>query len=112
MPVPKHVLQDIVTPSTHNIHIKVNVGGTEIEGAFLLPRRSAPKRVILPILRRLSSAMEELTSTAPTCAKGCDACCRQMVPISPTEIHDLAETVDALPPALAQRIARRFDRAL
>ena len=32
-----------------------------------------------------------------SCKKGCGACCRQLVPISETEAHWIAELVDRLP---------------
>ncbi len=50
--------------------------------------------------------------TPVTCSKGCDACCRQMVPITSSEAHALAHLLKSLPAAHAARIRARFKKNL
>jgi len=102
---------------TQNILVKLTVNGTPIEGAVELPAIPSPKRVILPALQGLTDAIvgiaqQEAESTGEnvSCRKGCDACCRQMVPLAPTEVFALAAYLDSLPPAAAAPVLERFDR--
>jgi len=71
--------------------------------------------MLLPILQNLTDTVVQIAEqSAPgtvSCRKGCDACCRQMVPISAAEAHGLAATIDALPPQHAAAIQERFDVA-
>lgn len=46
-----------------------------------------------------------------SCAKGCGACCRQAVPISPPEALVLAECFESFPPDRQKILARRFASA-
>jgi len=43
-----------------------------------------------------------------SCKKGCGACCRQLVPISETEAHWIAELVDRLPIQKQDELRDRF----
>ncbi len=104
---------------TENIGIKLTVAGLELEGAFALPANPGPKRVILPVLQKLTDQVVQIAEAAASasgqttaCRKGCDACCRQMVPLAPTEAHGLAEALAALDAAAGQRVLARFERAL
>jgi Fe-S-cluster containining protein len=47
-----------------------------------------------------------------SCAKGCDACCRQLVPIAPMEARGLARVVDEMPAGPKEKILSRFERNL
>jgi Fe-S-cluster containining protein len=97
------------------IKVKLTLAGHDIEGSFQLPAHPSPKRVVLPVLRNLTQAATDVarsTGTDFSCAKGCDACCRQMVPLAPTEAHALEEAFDSLDAATAQRVLLRFDRVL
>ena len=111
------------------VHIKFQVDGAEIEGAVDLPAPSSatnrgtntnpPRRLLLPILQQLTDAIVSIAEqraaengTPVTCSKGCDACCRQMVPITTTEAHALAHLLQNLPADLAVRIRARFKKNL
>ncbi|HUO06913.1 MAG TPA: YkgJ family cysteine cluster protein, partial [Phycisphaerae bacterium] len=105
------------------IHIKLLVDGSEIEGAVDLPTpshlKNPPRRALLPVLQQLTDAVVNIAeqraadAASPiSCKKGCDACCRQMVPITPTEAHFLAHLLNALDAPLAARIRDRFQNAL
>jgi len=71
--------------------------------------------VLLPTLQQLTDTVAQIaeqTCTAKvSCRKGCDTCCRQMVPISPTEAYALAALMETLPPERTATILARFDQA-
>jgi Fe-S-cluster containining protein len=99
--------------------ITIVVDGVEIEAAVSLPPGPAPRRVILPTLQRLTDTIVQIAEQRAgdagehvSCKKGCDACCRQMVPISPAEAFALAALLDAMPPGRAARTLERFDVAV
>jgi Fe-S-cluster containining protein len=46
-----------------------------------------------------------------SCKKGCGACCRQLVPISPVEARHIARLVEHLPKPRQDEIRRRFAEA-
>jgi Fe-S-cluster containining protein len=46
-----------------------------------------------------------------SCAKGCGACCKQVVPLSPPEAFMVAELVRSLPPDRRTVVLERFQRA-
>lgn len=47
-----------------------------------------------------------------TCRKGCAACCRELVPVSPAEAFALRESLDALSPEVSEARQARFREAL
>ncbi len=93
------------------VAVKLLLEGREIEGAAEVPTGSAPRRVLLPVLRGLTDAIVGLAEGV-TCAKGCDACCRQMVPISVAEAAGLQETLAGMKAAARRRVLSRWERAL
>src|ERR1035437_3626270 len=99
-----------------NVHLKLMVDGVEIEAAVPVPAHPSPRRVLLPILQGLADTVvriaQESAARQVSCSKGCDACCRQMVPISPTEAYALGVLIDSLPPDRAAAILARFEEAL
>jgi Fe-S-cluster containining protein len=98
---------------TQNVLVKLTVEGVGIEGAVELPAGRSPRRELLPALRRLTDtivgiAQQRVESAGEqvSCRKGCDACCRQMVPLA------LAAFLDGLAPAKAAAVLERFDQAV
>jgi Fe-S-cluster containining protein len=47
-----------------------------------------------------------------SCAKGCAACCRQIVPLSPPEAWMIADVVRAMPPERRTAVLKRFEDVL
>jgi Fe-S-cluster containining protein len=112
-------IEDPIAHGSETIHVRLTLGQTGLEGAFALQTGRQPKRVILPVLHRLADSIVQIAeagsgeaAAAVTCRKGCDACCRQMVPLAPTEAHGLAETLGRMTPAAAQRVLARFERGM
>lgn len=69
---------------------------------------------LLPLDDRLvgmAANAEAKAGRAVTCAKGCGACCRQAVPLSPAEAWMLADQVAAFPPERRETTLGRFARA-
>jgi Fe-S-cluster containining protein len=101
------------------VHLQLTVDGVEIEAAVPLPTGPAPRRVVLPTLQGLTDTIVQIAEARAaeagekiSCKKGCDACCRQMVPISPAEAFALGALLDAMPPTQAARALERFDTAV
>ena len=74
---------------------------------------------LLPVIQVLDNDVVALATDAAarggksvSCAAGCGACCRQLVPISETEAHNLARVVAEMPRDRRREIQRRFDKAL
>jgi Fe-S-cluster containining protein len=58
----------------------------------------------------MAARAEAAAGRPVSCAKGCGACCRQAVPVSPAEAWMLADHVASLPPADRQAVRERFAR--
>ncbi len=82
-------------------------------------RGHAPPRMRLAELAHLALAVEQAAVDAAarasrrsgkpiTCRKGCAACCRQVVPVSPPEAWRLADLVNSMPAERQQHVRARF----
>jgi len=105
--------------ATQNVLVKLTVDGVPVEGSVALPVGRAPVRVLLPVLQGLTDAVvnvaEQMVAAEGekvSCTKGCDACCRQMVPIAPAEAFGLAAYLDRLPGGEVVGFLERFDQAV
>jgi Fe-S-cluster containining protein len=69
---------------------------------------------ILPAMDQLADqviAVAMADSSKPiSCAKGCDTCCRQLVPIAPVEARGLQRLVESMPADRKEEILARFER--
>jgi Fe-S-cluster containining protein len=93
----------------------LRIGGQVMPVRFTVPAGRCGAEALLPDLRRLATqvidhavAAVEQDGQRVSCAKGCGACCRQMVPVSPVEARELARIVAAMPPERAAAVRRRF----
>lgn len=98
---------------------RVQIGEDTVELKFTVPEGACAPDALLPGARELANAVAALGDARArrggfkiSCAKGCGACCRQLVPISPTEARALAALVAALPPEQAAEVRQRFADAL
>ncbi len=99
--------------------VVLRVGGERVPLEFAVPAGPATVEQLLPILRGLSSLFAERATNqleaegrAISCRAGCGACCRQLVPLAPSEARALARLVDALPEPRRSLIRGRFESAL
>jgi Fe-S-cluster containining protein len=95
------------------------VGGERVPLELTVPAAPVSIERLLPILRGLSSVFAERAAKqlegegrAISCRAGCGACCRQLVPLAPSEALALARLVDALPEPRRSLIHGRFESAL
>ena len=79
----------------------------------------ASARELLPIAHGLTQIASDIAcneseaSGKPvSCKAGCGACCRQLIPITQPEAHQLRAVVGAMPDARRIEVERRFDDAL
>ena len=93
----------------------LKIGGHAMPVSFTVPAGRCGAEALLPDLRRLAGqvtdhavAAAERDGQRVSCAKGCGACCRQMVPVSPVEARELARLVAAMPPRRAAAVRQRF----
>jgi Fe-S-cluster containining protein len=96
----------------------LKIGEQAMTIRFTVPGKPCGAEALLPDLRRLAGqvtdhAVEAVAKEGQhvSCAKGCGACCRQMVPVSPVEARELARIVAAMPPARAAAVRERFAAA-
>ena len=98
---------------------RVRIGDDVVELKFTVPEGTCAPEALLPGAQGLANAISDLGEARArreglkiSCTKGCGACCRQLVPISPTEARDLGAQVAALPPQRATELRQRFADAL
>ena len=104
---------EMMTAST-----ELRIGGQRIALKLAVPTAEVPPETLLPSLQELSNrivgGVEEKVARhglAISCRKGCGACCRQHVPISPAEARLLSVIVDNMPEDARTTIRERFERA-
>jgi Fe-S-cluster containining protein len=100
------------------VEVEARIGGCDLRLAVSVP--AGPTRLddLMPLLQILSdkivaSAEEGAAEQGRcvSCTKGCGACCRQLVPVSPVEARHVARLVDSLPQPRQQVIRDRFAAA-
>jgi Fe-S-cluster containining protein len=101
------------------VRIHVQTPDWTIQSAVTVPRAPAPIEAWMPLLQGLASRSAQAAADAAaaegktvSCAKGCGACCRQLVAITLVEARALARLVAEMPLARQTRIRRRFSEAL
>jgi Fe-S-cluster containining protein len=103
------------TSDTATVHLAATIGPCELKMSVSVP--AGPTRLddLLPLLQIVSdhvvaSAENEAREQGlcVSCKKGCGACCRQLVPISPVEARDLARLVGEMPEPRRSQIIHRF----
>lgn len=86
-----------------------------VQASVTAPSQPAPIEAWMPLLQSLASRAAQAAEDAAeaegrtvSCAKGCGACCRQVVAISLVEARALAQLVAALPEPRQSVIRARF----
>lgn len=76
-------------------------------------------RELLPIAHGLTQIASDIACSESeasgkpvSCKAGCGACCRQLIPITQPEAHQLRAVVAAMPEARRRQVEQRFDDAL
>jgi Fe-S-cluster containining protein len=106
------------TADSATVRLEATLGDCELKMSVTVP--TGPTRLddMIPLLQILSDKVvaageQEVQRQGKciSCQKGCGACCRQLVPISPVEARHVARVVQSLPQARRTEIVRRFAEA-
>lgn len=102
-----------------NGNVEISVSGIPVQLGFTVPAKPVKLSRMLPVFQKMSDAFNDLGQKSLeaegkriSCKAGCGACCRQLVPISEAEAHDLRSVLENLPEPRQQEIRRRFDDAI
>jgi len=101
------------------VRIVLRTPDWEVQSTMTVPGAPAAIEAWMPLLQGLASQSAQAAEDAAaaegkqvSCAKGCGACCRQLVAISWVEARALARLVADMPLARQTRIRARFSAAL
>jgi Fe-S-cluster containining protein len=105
-------------PSLVTATVELSIGGGTYRARINVPAGPIPLGPLLPAFR---SVAESLVGTAVarveaagervSCAKGCGACCRQLVPIAEVEARALRDLIAEMPEPRRSAIRTRFVEA-
>jgi Fe-S-cluster containining protein len=94
------------------------IGGNKLQLKMTVPTNPVPAEAILPTLHSLSNAIVdgveqkvERSGAKVSCQKGCGACCRQPVPISPPEARLLNAIIENMEEPGRSLFIERFEQA-
>ena len=100
------------------VRVGMKVWEDTVEMELTLPAAPTSLESLLPVFERVADgliglAVERAVGEGRTisCAKGCGACCRQIVPISEMEARRIARLVEELPEPRRTEVRARFERA-
>ena len=101
--------------ATERFDIAINTPAGRLTTAVDVPTGFVPVTAIVPLLRRLgeeAQTLEEIQASEEgrtrSCVKGCSACCRMLVPLSPPEAYALMAFINSRPVEQRERIATRL----
>ena len=99
--------------SSERLNLSINTTSGEMHAQVDVPTGIIPITDIVPVLRALGEQAQALevskalqTGKTISCHKGCGACCRQMIPVSPPEAFALIEAIKNLPEDQQSRIGQ------
>ena len=99
-------------------HGTLAIGGTPITISFTVPKGVCGAEALLKDVNGLATKVTDIAvarvekeGRQVSCAKGCGACCRQMVPVTPTEARHLAALIGKMPAKRAATLRARFAHA-
>ena len=103
------------------IDITITTSSGDLQAQIDVPTNLIPLSQIVPLIRSLGDQAQELEITKTiragktiSCQKGCAACCRPMIPVSPPEAFALVEIMNTLSPEhqnqIRQKLAATKDR--
>jgi Fe-S-cluster containining protein len=106
------------TSPVERLDVSVNTPAGQITMPVDIPVASVPATALVPILHRLGEqalALEERQAVdagaSISCRKGCAACCRMLVPVSPPEAFALQELVRTWPEERRRSLQARLVEA-
>jgi Fe-S-cluster containining protein len=103
---------------TVTAEMDLTLGGESYHLRVVVPEDPVPARALLPLARGISERAVAAGADAVvaqgkaiSCRAGCGACCRQLVPVTASEAHQLALLVAALPEPRQDEVRARFAAA-
>jgi Fe-S-cluster containining protein len=101
--------------STERLNLTITTTSGDLQAQVDVPTNLIPITNIVPVIRSLGDQAQDLevantlqTGKTISCQKGCAACCRQMIPISPPEAFALVEAIHTLPQEHQDRIKQNL----
>ncbi len=99
-------------------NITLRIGQIPVNMELTVPANPVKPTRMLPIFQKMTNAIvalseNEIRSSGAviSCKMGCGACCRQPVPISESEIYQIAELVNTMPEPRQTIVRDRFNNA-
>jgi Fe-S-cluster containining protein len=97
--------------------VALSLAGESFEARMRVPAGPTRPLRLLPLFQALTDSLVDFAARRVetqgeniSCRKGCGACCRQLVPLSETEVLHLRDLIEGLPqPRRAQILARFAD---
>lgn len=99
--------------------VRLRIGEESVDAR--IPVHAGPMQPwqLLPVVQQVTDLVVSVAERAEqragrtiSCAAGCGACCRQLVPIAPSEARYIAALVDRLPEPRRSQIRQRFAAAV
>jgi Fe-S-cluster containining protein len=104
---------------SRRLTVELGLPEGKIRVEMVVPMGEVPMERLLPALRTTADAFiaygVEVSVAAGkpvSCAKGCWACCRQLIPLAHAEAREIAALVEKLPEPRRSEVKGRFEDAL
>lgn len=104
---------------TRRLTVELALPDGRVQVEMDVPTGGVPMEALLPALRTTADAFVAFAAERSTalgkpvsCAKGCGACCRQLVPVAHAEARRIAALLDGLPEPRRSEVRRRFAGAV
>jgi Fe-S-cluster containining protein len=98
--------------------VGLRVHGLPMEFEMTVPATPVKPYRMLPVFQQMANQLVDVSVAAVesdgekiSCKAGCGACCRQAVPISETEIYQIADLVESMPEPKRSEVKKRFAAA-
>jgi Fe-S-cluster containining protein len=100
------------------VNVEARLGNHTLQFSVTVPAGPTRLDELLPLLQMLSDNLvggaeqeAQRRGQCISCRKGCGACCRQLVPLSPVDARNIARLVQELPEPRRTKITARFTEA-
>lgn len=99
------------------VRVNMTVSGQPIQTDISVPNHAVRPTQMVPLFSRFADVVVEFATDRVqaageriSCAAGCGACCRQLVPLSETEARHIAQVLQALPEERRLVVQSRFEQ--
>ena len=107
-----------MTIPAERFHVSLRTPAGSITTEISVPTGFVPIASIVPLMRSLGEQAQNLEQQRArdggqsiSCRRGCAACCRMLVPLSPPEVFALQASFERLPEDEQNRLQARLDAA-